>query len=590
MQAEVLMRIQAHNIVMTTDPLGRITTFTYDAAGNVTSTVDADGNKTEFDYEATFNKVTARTDALNRQKSYQYDPTGNLSQFTDRKAQVSTFTYDALNRRTEVQYVDATTTFSYDSIRRLAQATDSTSGTIEFVYDNVNRLIQEITPQGAMSYQYDALGRRTSMTTNGQQPVTYQYDAASRLTQVVQCTQIVGLGYDATGRRTSLTYPNGTGTTYTYDAASRLLNIVHQGPGSTVIDTLTYTYDAASNRLSLTRANAAATLLPNAVASATYDAANQQQTFGGTILTYDQNGNLSSDGINTYQWDARNRVTSLTGTMVAGSFQYDVMGRRIKKTVSGVTTEFAYDGNDITSEIVGASMGASYLRDLVIDQPFIRQSSVTEYYFLDPLGSTLALTDGGGTESTTYAYEPFGQTTSSGTSDNPFQFTGRERDSTGLYYFRNRQYSPKLQRFLSEDPIIRPMTFFNSGCSVRTVRSAVWPVPAFINGPAPLLDPTKITSPFIYVRNNPILLNDPMGLDPKPPCNTGGLFQCRTGIRRALAGAACGVPARACAGLIISGAGAPAAVPVCSLALGLCVGVFVYTEVNCLIENNCITG
>lgn len=38
-------------------------------------------------------------------------------------------------------------------------------------------------------------------------------------------------------------------------------------------------------------------------------------------------------------------------------------------------------------------------------------------------------------------------------STNPVQYTGRENDGTGLYYYRNRYYSPLLSRFVSEDPI-----------------------------------------------------------------------------------------------------------------------------------------
>ena len=38
-------------------------------------------------------------------------------------------------------------------------------------------------------------------------------------------------------------------------------------------------------------------------------------------------------------------------------------------------------------------------------------------------------------------------------SDNPFQYTGRENDNTGLYYYRARYYSSYLKRFISEDPI-----------------------------------------------------------------------------------------------------------------------------------------
>ena len=72
----------------------------------------------------------------------------------------------------------------------------------------------------------------------------------------------------------------------------------------------------------------------------------------------------------------------------------------------------------------------------------------------DALGSVIALTDENGVVKTTYSYDPFGNTTISGeASDNPFQYTGRENDGTGLYYYRFRYYSPELQRFLNEDPI-----------------------------------------------------------------------------------------------------------------------------------------
>ncbi|MBJ7313520.1 RHS repeat-associated core domain-containing protein, partial [Rugamonas sp. CCM 8940] len=37
--------------------------------------------------------------------------------------------------------------------------------------------------------------------------------------------------------------------------------------------------------------------------------------------------------------------------------------------------------------------------------------------------------------------------------DNPFQYTGRENDGTGLYYYRARYYAPALGRFISSDPI-----------------------------------------------------------------------------------------------------------------------------------------
>lgn len=53
-----------------------------------------------------------------------------------------------------------------------------------------------------------------------------------------------------------------------------------------------------------------------------------------------------------------------------------------------------------------------------------------------------------------YAYSPYGESISLGPDEgNPLQYTGRENDGTGLYYYRARYYDPVLKRFMSEDPI-----------------------------------------------------------------------------------------------------------------------------------------
>jgi RHS repeat-associated protein len=513
------------NLITTTDPLGNATQRSYDAVSRLTSLTDPRGLQTQFRYEA-LNRVTeiadarqgltrfsydpngnlltvtdaknqqtaytydsmdrlkTRKDALNRQETYNYDPAGNLSQFTDRKNQPTTFEYDGLNRRTKAIYTDATTTFVYDAVGRLTKASDTATGagTIDFAYDTLDRLIQETTGQGNVSYQYDVLGRRTNMVANGQQPVTYGYDVASRLTQVAQGSLTVGLGYDHANRRTSLTYPNGTSTSYGYDVASRLTGITHNG-SSGIIEALTYQYDAAGNRTSLTRNNAVASVLPAAVASATYDAANEQTAFAGATLTYDNNGNLTNDGVNTYVWDTRNRLVSISGGVTA-SFKYDALGRRTSKVVGSAASQFLYDGNDVAAEIGGGAVGANYLRSLNIDEPFIRQTGTgNEFYHTDALGSALALSNAQGNSGATYTYEPFGKTTVTGTSSNAFQFTGRENDGTGLYYLRARYYQPRVQRFMSEDPI------------------------GFAGGDVNF---------YGYVRQNPILMTDPSGQIPLP--------------------------------------------------------------------------
>jgi RHS repeat-associated protein len=74
-------------------------------------------------------------------------------------------------------------------------------------------------------------------------------------------------------------------------------------------------------------------------------------------------------------------------------------------------------------------------------------------YLADALGSVVALMDSNRVIQTSYAYEPFGQSTSHGSPiTNPFTFTGREDDKTAMYYYRARYYHPALGRFVGEDP------------------------------------------------------------------------------------------------------------------------------------------
>jgi RHS repeat-associated protein len=165
-------------------------------------------------------------------------------------------------------------------------------------------------------------------------------------------------------------------------------------------------------------------------------------------------GNLTGDGTNTYTWDARDRLTSITGG-VAATFAYDPFGRRTRKTISAQTTDYLYDGNNPVQELSGGAVLANLLTSLGIDEYFTRTDGSGRRSLLgDALGSILALTDDAGVVQTSYTYEPFGQTAVTGQANgNPLQYTGRENDGTGLYYYRARYYSPTRQRFIAQDPI-----------------------------------------------------------------------------------------------------------------------------------------
>ena len=190
--------------------------------------------------------------------------------------------------------------------------------------------------------------------------------------------------------------------------------------------------------------------------STTYNADNEQTKFGGATLAYDANGNLSSGSGSTYTFDARNHLTAISTGGNSASFVYDPFGRRMKKTVNSAVTQYIHDGLNPVQLLNGAvppAVTANLLDGLNIDEYFKSSTNGGLTFLSDGLGLTIGLVNASGAIVTSYSYQPFGKTTVSGSATTPFEFTGRENDGTGLYFYRARYYSPTYQRFIAQDPI-----------------------------------------------------------------------------------------------------------------------------------------
>ena len=445
-----------NRVTSTTDALGGTTRFAYDPNGGLLTVTDAKGNAFTRTYDA-MNRLATRTDPVGATESFAYDPAGNLTRMTDRKGQVSTFIFDPLNRLAGASYADgSSTSIIYDAGGRHVRVDDSSGGAFTNTYDVLDRLLAQSGSLGTVSYRYDAIGRRTSMDIPGAAITTYGYDADSRLIQIVQGTQLVAFEYDDAGRRTRLTLPNGVSTEYQYDSASRLTGLIYRNAAG-VLGNLTYQYDAAGRRAQV-GGSFARTLLPNPIASATYDAANRQRAFGDMQIAFDVNGNVTTittlTGTTRFTCDARNRLVGVDAPGTRATFAY-AFGRRIGKVVNDVPTHFLYDGPEIVQQL-DAQGPTSYLRTPTTDEAVgLSHPEGTFFLIADALKSVVAATDPSGTVVNTYSYEPFGATSLTNPSiANPFQFTGRENEGlAGLYYYRARYYDPSIARFLSEDPI-----------------------------------------------------------------------------------------------------------------------------------------
>lgn len=206
-------------------------------------------------------------------------------------------------------------------------------------------------------------------------------------------------------------------------------------------------------------------------------------TGGTTTLSYDGSGNMTTDGANTYQWDAAGRLVKASYTGGSTEYSYDSLGRRVKiveknggGTVTG-TKQFVFDGMAIAEQRDGVNtVTKRYFADGWRDVG----GGANYFYTKDHLGSVREVTDDEGAMVARYDYDPYGRTTKlSGSEDSDMLYTGHYHDAgSGLYLTMFRAYSPNLARWISRDPIGE-----NGGINL-----------------------------YAYVSNNPINLWDPYGL------------------------------------------------------------------------------
>jgi RHS repeat-associated protein len=250
-----------------------------------------------------------------------------------------------------------------------------------------------------------------------------------------------------------------------YDRLDRLTSV--DGPDGN----RSYTYDPVGNRLSK---------VLGGTTNYSYDHADRITAAGATSMTVNANGNLSAKGADTFGYDQANRVTSAT--------------------VGGASETYAYDGDGVRfSRQLGANPAIRYVTDpnrslpVTLDDgtrkyvwglglAYAVNGSTLEVYHADRLGSVRALTDASGAATDGYRFDEYGlPTVTTGSSSQPFAFTGEPRDATGLSYLRARYYDPSLGRFVTRDML--------AGSAF---------VPASLNR-------------FTYVQNGPLTWVDPTG-------------------------------------------------------------------------------
>jgi YD repeat-containing protein len=400
-----------NRLVRVTDPnLGEVN-YGYNALDQLTSVSDLRSLVTTYSIDGLGN-LNQQVSPDTATTTNTYDAAGNLLTQTDAKSQLTSYVYDALNRVTSITYQGGVVhSYQYDQgvngKGRLTQITEPNS-TTQYVYDPKGRLVTETRTINAIayvtSYAYDSSGRLSGMTYPSGRQVAYTFDALGRIQQIDTIaggsSQVVvsSVGYRPFGPPQSLSF--GNGQTYTrgfdqdgriaaytlatqtfavgYDAASRINSIAENGvPAHTntysydnldrltqaILPMLTYSfgYDAVGNRSSRTVGSST----HNYAYSGTSNRLSSITPNSGPVQTYvhDANGSVTANGVNTYGYDTRGRMTQAVSAIGTTNYQVNSLGQRIRKTNIQGDTVFHYDkeGRLIAESSPGGASRKEYI-------------------------------------------------------------------------------------------------------------------------------------------------------------------------------------------------------------------------------------
>ncbi len=198
---------------------------------------------------------------------------------------------------------------------------------------------------------------------------------------------------------------------------------------------------------------------------------------GGQTPGYDANGNTTHDEFgDVLTYDAWNRLVQVaTGgnpmTVLAG-YGYDALGRRVSETHGATTTDayFSSQWQVLEEQVSGATTAQYVWSPVYVDALVERDAGGSRLYVQqDANFNVTGLVDTTGTVVERYAYDPYGKAAvldpgtwmvrgsgQYGTSSYGWVYLqqgGRYDTATGLYNFRERDYSPTLGRWMQQDPI-----------------------------------------------------------------------------------------------------------------------------------------
>ncbi len=517
------------------DPTGRSVQFIYDAAFRLEALVNENGESYRFVYDRNDNLIEEiGLDGIRRRIEHDAcgQPCAVVYAAGDAESLAVRLERDALGRLTAKHARDRSTAYRYDQMGRLLEAQTYTDQGLErlihdklsFAYSKRGELVSEAGHMGSLRHAYDELGNRISTTLpdgrtinrlhygsghlhqfniDGEVISDIERDGLHREVMRSQGRLATGFGYDRLGRKT-WEQSGATGgpasplrKEWRYDIAGELAEKQHSHHGVTryLYDPLgRITYAAQEGRRELFAWDAAANLVDSTHVGG-YIRHNRVMVFEDKRFEYDDHGRLETkwSGRHTVQrfaYDGEHRLTQVVterdGMHQSAQFDYDAIGRRIRKHDAFGTTHFLWDGLQMLQEQRGAQV-ATYFYEPGTYVPLARidghaplrspargpaaneaapePGNAGVYYFHnDVSGLPEELTAASGELVWQAQYATWGNTISESWSQvaprdaaplpQNLRLQGQYLDrDTGLHYNTFRFYDPDIGRFISPDPI-----------------------------------------------------------------------------------------------------------------------------------------
>ena len=512
------------NLIQVTDPEGRVTQYTYtlrdqlasevkqselglksrsyqyDVRGNLIAEINSAQEKVTYSYDDANHFIKSQLYAHQSDESpikvvnylynlkgqytgyQQMSGTASSGQTQDIVALSETNSYNTLNQLIEVTVnygsFQKTYRYSYYPNGLKKTYTNPEGITYRYHYNKNNQLEAVVIPSvGSLAYSdFDWL-RPQTLTLPGGTKVRTQYDPFQRQQQRTlydaadnELAKTI-YAYDAESNITSIQTEHGD-YRFDYDKRYRLEGTNYSGNNSAIPKKETFAYDLVGNRIrqeSIAVGSDVATIV-----ALNYGDQNQLMVRDNDWhYGYDQNGHTirkeysgadsesNLPNITDYIYNREERLIEVRhdGITIA-QYAYDPYGRRVSKTVSGVTTYYLYSDQGLAAEY---SATGALIKEYQYKQggggttPLFQRTADGEYYYYqnDHLGTPQRLLAASGVVVWEARYEAFGRAAIlTETVENNLRFPGQYFDEeTRLHQNYFRDYDPESGRYLQSDPI-----------------------------------------------------------------------------------------------------------------------------------------